>query len=156
MRRACAIPVPNGVVLKGPADSEEYVYCSLVDKPIGIRVTECNRYTDRGLAPLWAMKEIAGVLQVDSKRQKIGFLSAKEWQRLNEDESVVPGHRPTVESLTSNQRCGSAVAGYRLDNRPAAIYLSASKFLYPRGQRSLTVAVLKKRARVSFVTEPRP
>jgi len=82
----------NGVVLRGPSDSEEYVYCSLVEKPIGIRVTECNRYTDRGHAPLWAMKEIAWVLQVDSKRQKIGFLSAKEWQRLNEDESVIPSH----------------------------------------------------------------
>ena len=46
----------NGVVLRGPADSEEYVYCSLVEKPIGIRVTECNRYTDRTHAPLWAMK----------------------------------------------------------------------------------------------------
>jgi hypothetical protein len=38
------------------------------------------------------MKEIAWVLQVDSKRQKIGFMSAKEWQRLNEDDSVVPSH----------------------------------------------------------------
>jgi hypothetical protein len=81
----------NGVVLRGAADSEEYVYCSLVEKTIGIRVTECNRYSDRGQAPLWAMKEIAWVLQVDSKRQKIGFMNAKEWQRMNEDESVVPG-----------------------------------------------------------------
>ena len=24
----------NGVVMRGPADSEEYVYCSLMDKPI--------------------------------------------------------------------------------------------------------------------------
>ncbi len=82
----------NGVVLRGPADSEEYVYCSLVEKPIGMRVTECNRYTDRTHAPLWAMQEIAWVLQVDPKRQKIGFMSAKEWQRLNENESVVPSH----------------------------------------------------------------
>jgi hypothetical protein len=82
----------NGVVLRGSADSEEYVYCSLVEKPIGIRVTECNRYMDRAQALLWAMKEIAWVLQMDPRRQKIGFLSAKEWQRLNEDQSVVPSH----------------------------------------------------------------
>ena len=81
----------NGVVLRGPADSEEYVYCSLVEKPIGIRVTECNRYSDRSHAPLWAMKEIAWVLEADSKRQKIGFITAKEWRKLNQNEDLVPG-----------------------------------------------------------------
>jgi hypothetical protein len=41
---------------------------------------------------LWAMKEIAWVLQVDARRHKIGFVSAKEWQRHNEDEEMVPSH----------------------------------------------------------------
>ena len=36
------------------------------------------------------MKEIAWVLQSDSKRQQIGFVTAKEWRQLNENENLVP------------------------------------------------------------------
>jgi hypothetical protein len=81
----------NGVVMRGPANSEEYVYCSLMEKPIRMRVTECNRYMDRAQPALWAMKEIAWVLEADSKRQKIGFVSAKEWRKQNQNEDLVPG-----------------------------------------------------------------
>ena len=80
----------NGVVMRGPANSEEYVHCSLMEKPIPIRVTECNRYVDRAQPPLWAMKEIAWVLQSDSKRQQIGFVKAREWRKLNDNEDLVP------------------------------------------------------------------
>jgi hypothetical protein len=80
----------NGVVMRGPADSEEYVHCSLMEKPIHMRVTECNRYIDHTQPSLWAMKEIAWVLQSDSKRQKIGFVRAREWRKLNETENLVP------------------------------------------------------------------
>ena len=81
----------NGIVMRGPADSEEYVYCSEMQKPVQMRVTECNRYVDRKNLPLWALKEIAWVLQADTKRQKIGFVTAKEWRKLNHDEELVPG-----------------------------------------------------------------
>jgi len=82
----------SGVVLRGPADSNERVFCSWIERPIDMRVTECNRYVDRTQPPLWAMTEIAWVLHTDSKRRKVGFLSAKEWRRRNEDEDMVPGH----------------------------------------------------------------
>lgn len=81
----------NGVVMRGPAESEEYVHCSLMEKPIPLQVTECNRYVDRSQPSLWAMKEIAWVLQSDSKGQQIGFVTAKEWRQLNENENLVPG-----------------------------------------------------------------
>ena len=81
----------NGVVMRGPADSEEYVYCSLMEKAIQMRVTECNRYVDRAQPALWAMKEIAWVLEADSRRQKIGFITAKEWRKLNQNEELLPG-----------------------------------------------------------------
>lgn len=80
----------NGIVMRGPAESEERVYCMLMERKLEIRVTECNRYVDRSQPSLWAMKEIAWVLQSDSKRQKIGFVTAKEWRKLNENESLVP------------------------------------------------------------------
>ncbi|MBV9768887.1 MAG: hypothetical protein JOZ32_04895 [Bryobacterales bacterium] len=82
----------NGVVMRGPAESEEYVHCSLMKQPIQMRVTECNRYVDRSQPSLWAMEEIAWVLQSDSKRQKIGFITAKEWRKLNENENLIPAH----------------------------------------------------------------
>jgi hypothetical protein len=80
----------SGVVMRGPAESEELVYCSLMEKGVQMRVTDCNRYVDRAQPALWAMKEIAWVLEADSKRQKIGFISAKEWRKLNQNEDLVP------------------------------------------------------------------
>jgi hypothetical protein len=38
------------------------------------------------------MKEIAWVLESDSRRQKFGFVTAKEWRKLNQDENLVPSH----------------------------------------------------------------
>ena len=80
----------NGVVMRGAAESEERIYCMLMERALEMRVTDCNRYLDRSAPPLWAMKEIAWVLESDSKRQKIGFVTAKEWRKLNENESLVP------------------------------------------------------------------
>lgn len=82
----------NGLITRGAAESEEFVFCMRMKSRVTSRVTECNQYVDRAEPPLWALKEIAWVLQVDSKRQKIGFLRAGEWQRLNEDEELIPGH----------------------------------------------------------------
>jgi len=82
----------SGVVMRGSADSDEYVYCTKLEKRVTMRVTECNRYVDRAQVPLWAMKEIAWVLHVDARRHKIGFVSAKDWQRQNGDEEMVPSH----------------------------------------------------------------
>lgn len=79
-----------GVVRKGASDSDERVFCTLMTHEVRMRVVECSRYSDRSESPLWAMKEIAWVLQVDSKRQKIGFVRAKEWTRKHEDEELVP------------------------------------------------------------------
>ncbi len=81
----------SGVVMRGAADSEEYVYCTMLKNSIAIRVTECNRFEDRAEAPLWAMKEVAWVLDIDSRRQKIGFQTAKEWKGQHEGEDPVPG-----------------------------------------------------------------
>jgi uncharacterized cysteine cluster protein YcgN (CxxCxxCC family) len=89
-RRLCD-SCSEGVVMRGPADSEESVYCSVLRKNVQMRVTECNRYVDRAQPALWAMKEIAWVLEADSRRQKIGFITAKEWRKLNGNEELVPG-----------------------------------------------------------------
>ena len=77
---------------RGPSDSDERIYCTLMERNVGMRVVECSRYADRSRPSLWDMRQIAWVLQTDSKRQKKGFLRAKEWERKYEDEDLLPDH----------------------------------------------------------------
>ncbi len=82
----------SGLISRGAAESEENVFCLLMERRVTARVTECSRYVDRTHPPLWALKELAWVLHADSKRKKIGFLSVKDWRRLHDDEELIPGH----------------------------------------------------------------
>ena len=82
----------NGVIQRGAAESDERVYCDFIRRPVHMRVVECNVYENRAQPPLWAMKEIAWVLQVDSRRERIGFIKATDWERKHEDEPLIPGH----------------------------------------------------------------
>jgi hypothetical protein len=82
----------QGLITRGAADSEEQVFCMRMKAVVNTRVTECNQYSDRSQPSLWALKEIAWVLRVDSKRQKMGFLSAKEWRTETDGEDVLPGY----------------------------------------------------------------
>jgi hypothetical protein len=79
-------------VRRGAAESDEQVYCMVVKREVCTRVVECNRYVDRAQPSLWYLKEIAWVLRTDSKRQKIGFVRAKEWERQHEDEELLPAY----------------------------------------------------------------
>lgn len=81
-----------GVVRKGASESDEHVFCNHIRRGVKIRVVECNQYQDRALPSLWDMRQIAWVLQTDSKRQKVGFMRAKEWERKYEDEELLPSH----------------------------------------------------------------
>lgn len=82
----------SGVVRKGASESDEHVFCRTTRCDVPLRVVECNQYHDRALPSLWDMRQIAWVLQTDSKRQKIGFMRAKEWERKYEDEELLPSH----------------------------------------------------------------
>ncbi len=80
----------SGVVRRGAADSDEHVYCTIIEREVRRPVVECNRYVDRTTPSLWEMRQIAWVLRTDAKRQKIGFLRADEWQREHEGEDLLP------------------------------------------------------------------
>lgn len=81
-----------GIIQRGARESDERVYCTRIRRSVQIRVVECSEYENKSHPPLWAMKEIAWVLQMDSRRERIGFIKAKEWERKHEDEDVLPGH----------------------------------------------------------------
>lgn len=82
----------SGVVRRGASESDEHIHCTVTERDVTMRVVECSRYEDRTQPSLWDMRQIAWILQTDSKRQRIGFLRAKEWERKHEDEDLLPGH----------------------------------------------------------------
>jgi hypothetical protein len=82
----------SGLVRKGGAESDERIYCIIMERDIETRVVECNRYVDRSQPSLWEMRQIAWVLSTDSKREAIGFVRAKDWERKHEDEELLPPH----------------------------------------------------------------
>lgn len=82
----------NSVIMRGAAASEEIVHCHAMGSAVAIRVVDCNRYCEGGRPSLWDMRQIAWVLDIDNKRQRIGFLRAAEWRRANDDQDVLGGY----------------------------------------------------------------
>lgn len=81
----------SGVVTRGGTGAAELVFCQLMDKQLSQRVTECSRYADRSAKPLWALREIAWILDVDRRRERVGFLRASEWLEKNPNADLTPG-----------------------------------------------------------------
>ena len=82
----------SGVVRKGASDNQIHIHCLLTEQRIERTVIECNRYVDRSQPSIWDMRQIAWVLEVDARRQRIGFVRAGEWERKHDDEELIPPH----------------------------------------------------------------
>lgn len=82
----------GGVVRRGAAESDEHVFCTIIEREVRTRVVECNRYDDRRQPSIWELRKIAWVLQFDSRRQPIGFVRAQEWQKQHTAEELLPTH----------------------------------------------------------------
>lgn len=81
----------SGLVTRGATSTEETVYCDWAERTIGIRVTECNRYSDRALPSLYEMRKIAWVLETSVSRHGIGFVPARQWRKNNDEDDLIPG-----------------------------------------------------------------
>jgi len=79
----------EGIVMRGASANEEAVFCEEMRRHVPIHVVECNRFKQGGQPSLWDLREIAWVLNVDSRRQKIGFLTAAEWRKQNDDSDLL-------------------------------------------------------------------
>jgi len=79
-----------GVVTRGAPESDEEIYCMYTKQRLARAVVECNRFTDRNLPSLWEMRQIAWVLDTDSRRQRIGFIRARDWEVKNPEEDLIP------------------------------------------------------------------
>ena len=82
----------SGVVRRGAAESDEHIYCNFIRREVHIRVVECNVYSDRSQPSLWDLRQIAWVLDTDSRRQRIGFLRVQEWEKQHQDEELIPSY----------------------------------------------------------------
>ena len=80
---------------RGAAESDEHIYCGYIQREVEMRVVECNVYSDRAQPSLWDMRKIAWVLDTDSRRTRIGFLRAQEWEKQHEDEELIPSYLKT-------------------------------------------------------------
>jgi hypothetical protein len=78
------------VVTRGAPDSDEEIFCTITERRLARAVVECNRYVDRNQPSLWDMRQIAWVLDTDSRRQRIGFIRAREWEAKHADEDLLP------------------------------------------------------------------
>jgi len=80
----------SGVVRRGAPDSDEEIFCTITQHRLARAVVECNRYVNRNLPSLWDMRQIAWVLDSDSRRERIGFIRSAEWEVLHGDEDLLP------------------------------------------------------------------
>jgi hypothetical protein len=68
-------------VIRGPRLSNEIVECAQLSyqrRRVTFPVVQCSDYTDRRLASLREMEEIAWILRSDSLRKKVGFVRSSE------------------------------------------------------------------------------
>ncbi len=80
----------NARVIKGYSDTERITVCDWGSETMKVpfRVRECSGYSDRRIPPLYEMKQIAWMLVSKGAGRNIGFVSAAEFQKLqNEDEN---------------------------------------------------------------------
>jgi hypothetical protein len=70
----------SATVIRGPRLSHEIVECSQVypSKRVPFPVVQCSGYTDRRLASLREMEEIAWVLRTDAHRKRVGFVRSSD------------------------------------------------------------------------------
>lgn len=66
---------------------EEAIFCENVQPTIRMRdpVVRCSQYKDKTATSLNDMYKMAFILETDKRKNVVGFVSAKEWFKKNED-----------------------------------------------------------------------
>jgi hypothetical protein len=78
-------------VAHGTSSRDSIVYCSQLESRVTFKVTSCSAYADCAHPSLWHMEDIAWILRTDAKRNRIGFVRAKDLpvkERLTIDEDI--------------------------------------------------------------------
>ncbi len=79
-RTSLCLSCRSATVINGPRLSDQIIACSLLGKDdrIPFVVTSCSNYSDKALASLWHMEDIAWILRSDRKSKQMGFVRAKD------------------------------------------------------------------------------
>jgi hypothetical protein len=72
--------------IQGASLSQRILVCGYVGKPLSFEAYECGQYDDKRLPSRRDMDEIAWVFVTNSKTKQIGFVSAKEYEKIKQNE----------------------------------------------------------------------
>lgn len=78
----------SSVITRGEESGSEAVYCRETESKVWLNVVECNRHEEDGRPSLYHLEKIAWVLDIDRKRQRIGFMNAAEWWAKTGDDAI--------------------------------------------------------------------
>lgn len=67
-------------VIRGDAESSEYIHCYQIQSRIGGRISSCSAYDDKTKPTLPDMYAQAWYLRTDPSKKVVGFCSPKEWR----------------------------------------------------------------------------
>ncbi len=78
--------------IQGSSVSQRILICGTINKPLPFEAYECGQYDDKKLPSRWDLEQIAWVFVTNSKTKQIGFVSAKEYQKMrqSEDDATPP------------------------------------------------------------------
>jgi hypothetical protein len=89
----------HATVVRGDRESEIHIGCNEIsfgrrgaDTVPFSKVTQCGIYSNKAEVSLGEMKDTAWILVTDRARTTIGFKPAREWNKENKHEEIVPWH----------------------------------------------------------------
>lgn len=72
--------------IQGRSVSQRILHCGVVNRPLAFEAYECGQYDDKRVSSRWDMEQIAWVFVTNNKTKQIGFVSAKEYQKIRQAE----------------------------------------------------------------------
>lgn len=74
--------------MQGSSLSQRMLLCGQIGShPLPFEAMECGKYDDKRLPSQYDMEQIAWVFVTNSKTKQIGFVSAKEYQKMRQTDS---------------------------------------------------------------------
>ncbi len=78
--------------MQGSSLSQRILLCDRIGAPpLSFESMECSQYDDKRLPTQYDMEQIAWVFVTNSKTKQIGFVSAKEYQKMRQTDSNSDG-----------------------------------------------------------------
>ena len=75
----------SGMIIKGQATRDEFIYCHKLEKTLQIQVADCNRYEAENTLAKWEMERMAWRIGTDKKTKKIGFYTPIDMRSVDRD-----------------------------------------------------------------------